>query len=149
MDNHVLGPALRPSPHNQPHSQLAMCSQFKLSSIYHRLSKLPQGSDLGMSQLTDLEAILSSHLNLNSPAQRKKLRIVCVSDTHNSSPLNGQFKVPPGDVLIHAGDMTNQGSHSELQKAVEWIGKCEHEVKIVIAGTCDHEPMREIAILIF
>lgn len=66
--------------------------------------------------------------------QRKKVRIVCVSDTHNSSPLNGQFKVPPGDVLIHAGDMTNQGSHSELQKAVEWIGGCEHEVKIVIAG---------------
>lgn len=87
-----------------------------------------------MSQLTDLEAILSSHLNLNPPVQRKKVRIVCVSDTHNSSPLNGQFKVPPGDVLIHAGDMTNQGSRSELQKAVEWIGGCEHEVKIVIAG---------------
>lgn len=118
-----------------------MCSQFKLSSVYHRLSNIPQKSDLAMSQLTDLEAILSSHLNLNPPAQKKKLRIVCVSDTHNSSPLNGQFKVPPGDVLIHAGDMTNQGSHSELRKAVEWIGKCEHEVKIVIAGTCDHEPM--------
>lgn len=90
-----------------------------------------------MSELTELEAILSSHLNLNPPAQRKKLRVVCVSDTHNSSPLNGQFKVPPGDVLIHAGDMTNQGSHSELRKAVEWIGRCEHEVKIVIAGTYD------------
>lgn len=113
-----------------------MCSQLKPSSIYHRLSsRQPQDSESAMSQLTDLEAILSSHLALNPPAYRKKVRIVCVSDTHNSSPLDGQFKVPPGDVLIHAGDMTNQGSHSELTKAVEWIGKCEHEVKIVIAGT--------------
>lgn len=127
-----------PSPNN-PHSQLAMCSQFKLSSIYHRLSKPLQDSKLAMSELTELEAILSTHPNLtpNPSAQRKKLRVVCVSDTHNSSPLNGQFKVPPGDVLIHAGDMTNQGSNSELRKAVEWIGKCEHEVKIVIAGTYD------------
>lgn len=63
------------------------------------------------------------------PRDRRKLRIVCISDTHNT-----QLHLPPGDVLIHAGDMTNQGSYSELKKAVEWIGRAEHEVKIVIAG---------------
>jgi predicted phosphodiesterase len=61
-------------------------------------------------------------------------RIVCVSDTHNASPFNGTFKLPKGDVLIHAGDMTNQGSISELRKTVEWIEKADFEVKIVIAG---------------
>lgn len=71
---------------------------------------------------------------ISGPAPRKKLRVVCVSDTHNSSPKYGIFKVPPGDVLIHAGDMTNQGSYSELKRSAEWIGDCPHEVKLVIAG---------------
>ncbi|KAH8147033.1 uncharacterized protein LAJ45_08832 [Morchella importuna] len=74
---------------------------------------------------------------ISGPAPRKKLRVVCVSDTHNSSPKYGIFKVPPGDVLIHAGDMTNQGSYSELKRSAEWIGDCPHEVKLVIAGNHD------------
>ena len=60
---------------------------------------------------------------------RKKIRIVCISDTHNI-----QLKPPDGDVLIHAGDMTNAGSHTELKKAIEWISGLKHEVKIVVAG---------------
>lgn len=59
----------------------------------------------------------------------RKTRIVCVSDTHNQTP-----KLPRGDVLIHAGDLTNQGSYSELKKAVEWIEKQDFEAKIVVAG---------------
>ena len=59
----------------------------------------------------------------------KKIRIVCISDTHNI-----QLKPPDGDVLIHAGDMTNAGSHTELKKAIEWISGLKHEVKIVVAG---------------
>lgn len=105
--------------------------------IYHRIYSREAGNcQLAMSQPTrSVESVLSSPYPLNPPTQRKKLRVVCVSDTHNSSPLNGQFKVPPGDVLIHAGDMTNQGSYAELKKVVEWLGRCEHEVKLVIAGT--------------
>jgi 3',5'-cyclic AMP phosphodiesterase CpdA len=64
----------------------------------------------------------------------RKTRIVCVSDTHNQTP-----SLPKGDVLIHAGDLTNQGSLSELKKTVAWLEKADFEVKIVIAGTllCD------------
>ncbi|XP_014560712.1 hypothetical protein COCVIDRAFT_34373 [Bipolaris victoriae FI3] len=62
----------------------------------------------------------------------RKTRIVCVSDTHNQTP-----KLPCGDVLIHAGDLTNQGSYSELKKAVEWIERQDFEAKIVVAG--NHE----------
>jgi predicted phosphodiesterase len=64
----------------------------------------------------------------------RKTRIVCISDTHNASPLTGAFKLPKGDVLIHAGDISNQGSLSELQRTVEWIEKADFEAKIVVAG---------------
>lgn len=37
-------------------------------------------------------------------------------------------------MLIHAGDLTNQGSFAELQKTVQWIEEADFEAKIVIAG---------------
>ncbi|KAL2142570.1 hypothetical protein VTI28DRAFT_1016 [Corynascus sepedonium] len=61
-----------------------------------------------------------------------RTRIVCISDTHNST-----VKLPKGDVLIHAGDLTNQGSYSELSKAVQWLEKADFEAKIVISGNHD------------
>lgn len=64
--------------------------------------------------------------------QMRKTRFVCISDTHNQTP-----KLPRGDVLIHAGDLTNQGSISELQKTVAWLEAADFEAKIVIAGNHD------------
>ena len=64
----------------------------------------------------------------------RKTRFVCVSDTHNSSPADGSFKLPKGDVLIHAGDLTKQGTYAELQKTLDWIEQADFEVKIVVAG---------------
>ncbi|KAH8888803.1 Metallo-dependent phosphatase [Thozetella sp. PMI_491] len=66
------------------------------------------------------------------PTRTRRTRIVCISDTHN-----GSVKLPQGDVLIHAGDLTNQGSYSELSKAVQWLQKARFEVKIVVAGNHD------------
>ncbi len=66
----------------------------------------------------------------------QKLRIICISDTHNHSPGEG-FTLPKGDVLIHAGDLTNQGSYAEIKKAVQWIEKAEFAVKVVVAGMFD------------
>lgn len=63
-----------------------------------------------------------------------KTRFVCVSDTHNASPANGAFKLPGGDVLIHAGDLTNQGTLVEIRKTLDWIEAADYEAKIVIAG---------------
>jgi len=86
----------------------------------------------------------------------RKTRIVCVSDTHSASPADGAFKLPKGDVLIHAGDrellshhdscavhsligtVTNQGSLSELRKTVKWIEDADFEAKVVIAGKSSH-----------
>ncbi|KAK4203073.1 Metallo-dependent phosphatase-like protein [Triangularia verruculosa] len=71
-------------------------------------------------------------LSSSPPGQTRRTRIVCISDTHNST-----VKLPKGDVLIHAGDLTNQGSYSELSKAVQWLEKADFEAKIVIAGNHD------------
>lgn len=55
-----------------------------------------------------------------------------VGDTHNTIP-----SLPKGDVLIHSGDLTNQGTYGELHKAVRWIEAADFEAKIVIAGNHD------------
>ena len=61
--------------------------------------------------------------------EMKKTRFVCISDTHNTT-----FKLPAGDVLVHAGDLTKQGTLAELRKTIDWIEKANFEVKLVIAG---------------
>ncbi|KAG1865612.1 Metallo-dependent phosphatase-like protein [Suillus tomentosus] len=43
----------------------------------------------------------------------------------------------PGDVLIHAGDLTHFGTPRELQVAFDWLVSLAHEHKIVIAGNHD------------
>jgi 3',5'-cyclic AMP phosphodiesterase CpdA len=63
------------------------------------------------------------------PPKYRRTRFVCISDTHNQTP-----KLPAGDVLIHAGDLTNQGSYTELKRAVDWLEKANYEAKIVVAG---------------
>jgi 3',5'-cyclic AMP phosphodiesterase CpdA len=66
----------------------------------------------------------------------KKIRIVCISDTHNHAPGEG-YTLPAGDILIHAGDLTNQGSYQELKKATDWISRADFAVKVVVAGNHD------------
>ncbi|KAE8376564.1 Metallo-dependent phosphatase-like protein [Aspergillus bertholletiae] len=68
---------------------------------------------------------------------RRKTRFVCVSDTHGYTPAEAGFKLPAGDVLIHAGDLTNQGSITELRKTIDWVAAADFEVKIIICGNHD------------
>ena len=60
------------------------------------------------------------------------LTVVCISDTHNSQP-----KIPLGDLLIHAGDLTQGGTAQELQTAFDWVNSLPHAYKVVIAGNHD------------
>ncbi|KAK4117528.1 Metallo-dependent phosphatase [Canariomyces notabilis] len=66
--------------------------------------------------------------------------IVCISDTHNTQP-----PLPAGDILIHAGDLTQSGSQTELQSALAWLRAQPHKHKIVIAGNHDQllDPARD------
>eukprot|EP00035_Acanthoeca_spectabilis_P003929 m.96925 g.96925 ORF g.96925 m.96925 type:complete len:352 (+) comp12377_c0_seq1:1209-2264(+) len=63
------------------------------------------------------------------------LRIVCISDTHTT--IADDFKLPHGDVLVHAGDFSNVGQPAECRKFAEWIKKQPFEHKVVIAGNHD------------
>lgn len=62
------------------------------------------------------------------------VRTICISDTHNTDV---SVLIPPGDILIHAGDLTHSGTPRELQVAFDWLVSLPHERKIVIAG--NHE----------
>ncbi|KAF2207953.1 hypothetical protein CERZMDRAFT_71221 [Cercospora zeae-maydis SCOH1-5] len=66
----------------------------------------------------------------------QKVRIVCISDTHGHAPGEG-YVIPPGDILIHAGDLTNQGSLSEIRKATTWLSSLNFAATIVVAGNHD------------
>lgn len=66
------------------------------------------------------------------PRRTRRTRFVCISDTHNCT-----VKLPKGDVLIHCGDLTNQGTFTELAKQVQWLEKANFECKIVVAGNHD------------
>jgi hypothetical protein len=45
--------------------------------------------------------------------------------------------VPDGDLLIHAGDLTQAGTPQELQKQLDWLISLPHTHKVVIAGNHD------------
>jgi len=64
------------------------------------------------------------------------LRFVCISDTHNDLP--DRSGIPDGDILLHAGDLTDFGDiDKELRPAVDWLCSLPHRLKIVIAGNHD------------
>ncbi|KAL3483852.1 Metallo-dependent phosphatase-like protein [Aspergillus germanicus] len=60
------------------------------------------------------------------------IHIVCISDTHNTTP-----SLPDGDILIHAGDLTQSGSRRELEAQIAWLDAQPHRFKVVVAG--NHE----------
>jgi len=62
------------------------------------------------------------------------MRIVCISDTHG---LEGNFPVPDGDLLIHAGDLCNVGTERDVQHFAKWLSRLPHRWKVVIAGNHD------------
>lgn len=62
------------------------------------------------------------------------MRIICIADTHGR---HGMLTVPVGDVLIHAGDLTESGTLAEIRGAFEWLASLPHRHKVVIAGNHD------------
>lgn len=66
------------------------------------------------------------------PRNKQAIKVVCISDTHDQI-----VSVPPGDILIHAGDLTNAGTVEDIQKQLDWLKAQPHAVKVVIAGNHD------------
>ncbi|TMM31499.1 metallophosphoesterase [Polaribacter aestuariivivens] len=61
------------------------------------------------------------------------MKIVLISDTHGVH----NFRIPDGDVLIHAGDVSSRGRKAEIDLFVKWFQKQPHKHKIFIAGNHD------------
>jgi hypothetical protein len=76
---------------------------------------------------------LLTHLRSTPTPSQPPIRVVCISDTHTHVP----DEVPPGDILIHAGDMTNEGSVEEIQAQINWLSSLPHKEIIVISGNHD------------
>lgn len=64
-----------------------------------------------------------------------ELKIVCISDTHG---LHRQMPpIPPGDVLVHAGDCLGHGTEPELREFLGWFAAHPHKHKVLVAGNHD------------
>ena len=105
-------------------------SPFETPSVPYRLLSSP------LKVLT--QTLYSLILFLRGPAISKpqspfRIRIVCISDTHTQKPT----LLPQGDVLVHAGDLTNDGTVADIQDQIDWISSLPYEHKIVIAGNHD------------
>jgi predicted phosphohydrolase len=72
---------------------------------------------------------------VNQQCGRRPIRIIVIADTHD---LHRQLEVPPGDILIHAGDFSNFARQtSQLQDFNDWLGELPHPFKVVVPG--NHE----------
>lgn len=103
-----------------------MADPFDLPSLRHQLLD-------PIKTLTRLFDFIFSGL-CTDHTRRKNITLVCISDTHCQIPKD---EIPHGDILIHAGDLTNKGTPSELQAQIEWLSTLPHKYKIVIAGNHD------------
>lgn len=60
------------------------------------------------------------------------MRIVAIADTHGQFP-----ELPAGDVLIHAGDATMNGTGEEVAKFNAWLGTLKYKHIIFTPGNHD------------
>jgi len=71
---------------------------------------------------------------------RDHVRVVCISDIHETQ---NYLTVPPGDLLVIAGDILLKDECSlddslvRLRAFNEWLGKLPHQQKVVIGGNHD------------
>ena len=62
------------------------------------------------------------------------MRFVAISDTHGK---HQEIQLPPGDVLIHAGDISARGKEQEVKSFLDWFSALPYTYKIFIAGNHD------------
>jgi hypothetical protein len=111
----LLNPFYRPKDAFEPTPFLALLLQAPVKLLLHHAYHL-----------------LTSLRSAPKPAQ-PAIRVVCISDTHTHIPST----VPAGDVLVHAGDLTDSGSVAEIQAQVDWLSSLPHKEIVVISGNHD------------
>lgn len=100
------------------------------TSLYHSTRRLQLAEDdieLGTTSAVG-NAIRSAAVGAS-----QSIKLVCISDTHNTFPAD----LPDGDILVHAGDLSQYGTFTEIQKQLDWIRSQPHAHKVVIGGNHD------------
>ncbi|MFK8115510.1 MAG: metallophosphatase domain-containing protein [Rubripirellula sp.] len=64
------------------------------------------------------------------------MRFVAISDTHGC---HRQLDLPAGDVLIHAGDVCDRGSHDQVEDFFLWMSDLPFSHKCLIWGNHDFD----------
>jgi len=62
------------------------------------------------------------------------MKITVISDTHGQ---HRSLKLPKGDLLIHAGDVSKRGHPVEMEDFLDWFSKQKFTYKVFIAGNHD------------
>lgn len=71
-----------------------------------------------------------------TPTPDGYVRLVCVSDTHTAH--NSVDPLPPGDILVHAGDFTDAGHPRDIASFASWLAaQTQFKHRVVIAGNHD------------
>ncbi|KAL8992693.1 MAG: hypothetical protein Q9169_006907 [Polycauliona sp. 2 TL-2023] len=94
----------------------------------------PRKVKLPRHRLRSLSTKLNSlhHLPPHPSQSSRPIIVVCISDTHGTQP-----PLPAGDLLLHAGDLTQWGTFTEIQAQLTWLFAQPHTHKVIIAGNHD------------
>ncbi|KLU90381.1 hypothetical protein MAPG_09343 [Magnaporthiopsis poae ATCC 64411] len=65
-----------------------------------------------------------------------QIRFLVISDTHNDH-FPPTSSLPPADVVLHCGDLTQVGGLFNYRRALESLASCPAELKLVIPGNHD------------
>ena len=72
------------------------------------------------------------------------MKYIAISDTHGC---HRQLNLPQGDVLLHAGDVCNQGNREEVADFLKWMSELDFEHKILIRGNHDFNLEKKTSLL--
>jgi hypothetical protein len=75
-----------------------------------------------------------------APSASGVCRLVLISDTHGK---HRELDMPPGDVLIHAGDFTRFGRRADAEDFDDWLASLPYAERLVVLG--NHEANAEWA----
>lgn len=75
------------------------------------------------------------------PPNLAPIRVVCISDTHSTELSLEKIPEGEGGLLIHAGDLTDDGSKEAIQRQLNWLGETKRrkgfEKVLVVGGNHD------------
>lgn len=80
--------------------------------------------------------VADGRVGTSPPQGSGTLRFVCISDTHGHHR-EMTSRLPPGDVLLHAGDFSMAGGLEEVMDFVAWLQSLPFSRKVFIAGNHD------------